>query len=289
MRMCNKYVVYTVPSPLNVQASPVCVSNNTSCTINVSWVVPTSSVMIAGFDVSWTGGPSGGIDYTSFDAAAGSSIQYQIPVTFGRSATVNIAVTTIAQNGQNSSTVSLLTTTPPPPLQYSTNYDWARLVLHDGGWARTPTNVAAVTQWMGSETNNISEWWTGGNPITSHINPLNDGLKSFGNCTYTGYSSGGLGTYNNLPCAADSVALALIAGAAGGVDRYGAIVAAFNNSSSSETLTQSGIQTIASAIWNSRWARSHYGNPHGSQWWGSNSGQVSTNPVPPVSAPSSLW
>ena len=75
----------------------------------------------------------------------------------------------------------------------STNFDWARLVLKDGGWAQSSNNITVITQWMDSEEP-VDDWW-------DRNNPLNNGLGSGG--------GEGLGSYSNLVVAAHYVALNL--------------------------------------------------------------------------------
>ena len=133
----------------------------------------------------------------------------------------------------------------------STNFDWARWVLKDGGWAQTSNNITVITQWMTSEEP-TDDWW-------DRNNPLNNGLGSGG--------GSGLGSYSNLLVAAHYVALNLEEGTAD----YGAIVADLKASAAPST--------TARAIWDSPWAASHYG--YGSAW---HSGSVAT-----VAAPGSAW
>jgi hypothetical protein len=133
----------------------------------------------------------------------------------------------------------------------STNFDWARWVLHDGNWPESSNNITVITQWMTSEEP-TSDWW-------DRNNPLNNGLGSGG--------GSGLGSYSNLLVAAHYVALNLEEGTAD----YGAIVADLKASAAPST--------TARAIWDSPWAASHYG--YGSAW---HSGPVAT-----VAAPSSAW
>jgi hypothetical protein len=133
----------------------------------------------------------------------------------------------------------------------STNFDWARWVLHDGMWPESSNNITVITQWMTSEEP-TSDWW-------DRNNPLNNGLGSGG--------GSGLGSYSNLLDAAHFVALNLEDGTAD----YGAIVADLKASAAPST--------TARAIWDSPWAASHYG--YGSAW---HSGPVAT-----VAAPSSAW
>ena len=133
----------------------------------------------------------------------------------------------------------------------STNYDWARWVLKDGGWSQTSNNITVITQWMDSEEP-VDDWW-------DRNNPLNNGLGSGGGA--------GLGSYANLLDAAHYVALNLKEGTAD----YGAIVADLKASAAPSV--------TAKAIEDSPWAASHYG--YGSAW---HSGPVAT-----VAAPRSAW
>ena len=80
-----------------------------------------------------------------------------------------------------------------PGTGLSTNFDWAGLVLEDGGWPNTSNNITVITQWMTSEEP-TSDWW-------DRNNPLNNGLGSGG--------GSGLGSYNDLSTAAYYVALNL--------------------------------------------------------------------------------
>jgi peptidoglycan hydrolase-like protein with peptidoglycan-binding domain len=133
----------------------------------------------------------------------------------------------------------------------STNFDWARWVLKDGGWAQTSNNITVITQWMASEEP-VDHWW-------DRNNPLNNGLGSGG--------GGGLGSYANLLIAAHYVAANLEGSAAD----YGKIVADLKASAAPSV--------TAKAIEDSPWAASHYG--YGSAW---HSGSVAT-----VAAPKSDW
>ena len=71
-----------------------------------------------------------------------------------------------------------------------TNYDWAKLVLLDGGFPITDANVTVMTRWMRQE-NGADDWW-------NRNNPLNNGLGSGG--------GGGTGTYASLVVAAQYLA-----------------------------------------------------------------------------------
>lgn len=131
-----------------------------------------------------------------------------------------------------------------------TNYDWAKLVLLNGGWPVTDNNVTVITRWMRQE-NYIDSWW-------NRNNPLNNGWGSGG--------GGGLGSYPSLEVAAENAAEALHSHPG-----YSEIVAAFASSAATEV--------TESAIWASPWASGHYAN--GSHWH--------YTPVPVVRAPSGAW
>jgi len=133
----------------------------------------------------------------------------------------------------------------------STNFDWARWVLHYGGWPESSNNITVITQWMASEEP-TSHWW-------DRNNPLNNGLGSGG--------GSGLGSYPNLLVAAQYVAKNLKEGTAD----YGKIVADLKASAAPHK--------TATAIWDSPWAASHYS--YGRDW---HSGPVAT-----VAAPRSAW
>lgn len=146
-----------------------------------------------------------------------------------------------------------LSATPLPPPGtpgHSTNYDWANVVLQDGGWPLSTNNVTVITHWMNSEEPS-STWW-------NRNNPLNNGLGSGGGA--------GLGSYADLLTAAHYVAVNLHGGSS-----YGAIVADLAASASPST--------TAAAIWDSPWASSHYG--FGASWH--------FGTVPTVAAPTSNW
>lgn len=134
-----------------------------------------------------------------------------------------------------------------PGTGLSTNYDWARLVLRDGGWPTSTNNVTVLTQWMGSE-NPPSNWWRGND------NPLDNGLGSGGGA--------GLGSYPNLHTAAYYVALNLTEG----TTDYGQIV--------TDLKASAAPGTTAAAIWDSPWAASHYG--YGSAWYSATAPTVKT-------------
>ena len=133
----------------------------------------------------------------------------------------------------------------------STNYDWAKWVLHDGNWPQSSNNITVITRWMTSEEP-TSNWF-------NRDNPLNNGYGCGG--------GSGLGTCANLLQAAHYVAENLILGQAD----YGAITKDFAASASPSTTAQ--------AIWNSPWASSHY--CYGGCWF---NGTAAT-----VAAPAADW
>jgi hypothetical protein len=130
-----------------------------------------------------------------------------------------------------------------------TNYDWAKLVLLDGGFPVTDANVTVMTRWMRQE-NGAKDWW-------NRNNPLNNGLGSGG--------GGGTGTYANLQVAAQYLAANLRR------PMFASIAADFDaNAPTAE---------IESAIWFSGWASGHYAN--GAHWH--------YTPVEVVTAPRGAW
>jgi hypothetical protein len=133
-----------------------------------------------------------------------------------------------------------------------TNYDWAKLVLLEGGWPQSDNNVTVLLRWMRQE-NGANNWW-------NRDNPLNNSFGAPG--------AGGTGRNPNLIVAAEHAAQALKRGAGGG---YGGIVSALAASASPDVTAQ--------AIWASNWSGSHYAN--GAHW--------STAPVPIVKAPAGAW
>ena len=144
-------------------------------------------------------------------------------------------------------------TPPPPPAKgRSTNYDFARLVLADGGWPQSANNVNVIVHWMASEEP-ISHWW-------DRDNPLN-------NSYHCGSSASGLGWCTSLTAAAHNIAANLN----GGPGDYGHITADLRASAAPSTTER--------AIWNSPWAGSHYG--YGRDFY---TGSVAT-----VAAPASAW
>ncbi len=164
----------------------------------------------------------------------------------------------------------------------STNYDWARLVLTDGGWPLTYNNVTVITDWMTSEEP-TSNWW-------DRNNPLNNGYGSGGGA--------GLGSYANLAIAAYDVAANLSYNPANPTSNtgnsglgYAAIVADFAASAP--------VTTTAKAIQYSYWAGGQYSkNPpcgpvkmpsvtcDGAKFY-NNSGTATA--VPTVAAPTTAW
>ena len=133
-----------------------------------------------------------------------------------------------------------------------TNYDWAKLVLLEGGWPMSDNNVTVLLRWMRQE-NGANNWW-------NRDNPLNNSFGAPG--------AGGTGRNPNLIVAAEHAAQALKRGAGGG---YAGIVSALAASASPDVTAQ--------AIWASNWSGSHYAN--GTHW--------STAPVPIVKAPAGAW
>ena len=144
----------------------------------------------------------------------------------------------------------------------STNYDWAKDVLSDGGWPQSANNVTTLTQWMSSETS-PSDWYNNNN------NPLNNGFGSGG--------GSGTGSYANLVSAADYAAQNLQTGSV-----YSQVVADFSASADPSTTT--------TAIIDSPWSCGHYSgstscNSNTSQWGAAfNHGSVGT-----YAAPASDW
>jgi hypothetical protein len=130
------------------------------------------------------------------------------------------------------------------------NFDWAKLVLLDGGWPTSDVNATVLTRWMRQE-NGANDWW-------NRNNPLNNGLGSGG--------GGGTGTYANLVIAAQKVADNLHKNPG-----FATIAEAFAVSAPS-AITEA-------AIWASPWASSHYAN--GANWH--------YTPVGSFTAPSSAW
>ncbi|HEU0256973.1 MAG TPA: hypothetical protein VFQ96_03945 [Microbacteriaceae bacterium] len=118
-------------------------------------------------------------------------------------------------------------------ITFSTNADWARLVLVDGGWPLTQENVDFMLRWMRQE-NGPQNWW-------NRNNPLNNGYGSGGGA--------GFGSYDNLKDAAHYVAANLQRG-------YPAVVQALKAGTSADRTAQ--------AIWASPWASSHYA--YGAHW-----------------------
>lgn len=134
-------------------------------------------------------------------------------------------------------------------VQGGTNFDWAKLVLLDGGFPVTEANVTVMTRWMRQE-NGANDWW-------NRNNPLNNGLGSGG--------GGGTGTYANLQIAAHYLAANLRR------PMFASIAAAFD--------ANAPTADIESAIWYSGWATGHYAN--GAHWH--------YTPVAAYTAPVSAW
>jgi hypothetical protein len=148
--------------------------------------------------------------------------------------------------------------TQNPGTGMSTDFDWATLVLEDGGWPTSSNNITVITQWMASE-NCIPTTSTCSYPWWNRNNPLNNGLGSGG--------GDGTGSYSSLVVAAYYVALNLEA------SNYGyPQIAADLAASDTPSVT-------ATAIQDSDWAASHYG--YGSGWHSS--------AVESIAAPASSW
>ena len=130
-----------------------------------------------------------------------------------------------------------------------TNYDWAKLVLLDGGFPMTEANVTVMTRWMRQE-NGADDWW-------NRNNPLNNGLGSGG--------GGGTGTYANLVVAARYLAANLRR--------------PMFSSIASKLDANAPTAEIEYAIWYSGWATGHYAN--GAHWH--------YTPVKVVKAPAGAW
>jgi hypothetical protein len=148
--------------------------------------------------------------------------------------------------------------TQNPGTGMSTDFDWATLVLEDGGWPTSSNNVTVITQWMASE-NCIPTTSTCPYPWWNRNNPLNNGLGSGG--------GDGTGSYENLVIAAYYVALNLEASNYG----YPQIAA--------DLAASAAPSATATAIEDSDWAASHYG--YGSGWHSS--------AVQSIAAPASAW
>ena len=129
------------------------------------------------------------------------------------------------------------------------NYDWARLVLLDGGFPVTDDNVTVMTRWMRQE-NGANDWW-------NRKNPLNNGLGSGG--------GGGTGTYATLQIAAKYLAANLRRSI------FSDIAAQFD--------ANAPTTTIEATIWGSAWAAGHYAD--GGHWH--------YTPVEVVKAPAGAW
>jgi hypothetical protein len=130
-----------------------------------------------------------------------------------------------------------------------TNADWAKLILIDGKWPMSSSNVTVILRWMRQE-NGPPNWW-------NRDNPLNNGLGSGG--------ASGTGSYPNLVVAASFVAKNL----------HRPIFATISSALAKSESTKS----VEKAIWASAWSTSHYMN--GTHW--------SDAPVPAVKAPDSAW
>jgi hypothetical protein len=111
-----------------------------------------------------------------------------------------------------------------------TNYDWAKIVLLDGGWPQTDANVTVMTRWMRQE-NGPDDWW-------NRNNPLNMG-------------NGGFATFPSLLASAQGVAHLIHSNP--GMAGIDAALAAGDDTAATE-----------SAIWNSNWAGGHYA--YGGHW-----------------------
>ncbi|GAA2089602.1 hypothetical protein GCM10009840_30340 [Pseudolysinimonas kribbensis] len=111
-----------------------------------------------------------------------------------------------------------------------TNYDWAKIVLLDGGWPQTDANVTVMTRWMRQE-NGVDDWW-------NRNNPLNMG-------------NGGFASFPSLLASAQGVAHLIHSNP--GMSGIAAGLAAGDDAAATE-----------SAIWNSNWAGGHYA--YGAHW-----------------------
>lgn len=138
----------------------------------------------------------------------------------------------------------------PQLAKHGTNYDWAKIVLLDGGWPVTDKNVTVITRWMRQE-NGANNWW-------NRNNPLNNGWGSGG--------GSGTGSYVSLLSAAQNAAEALHSHPG-----YAGIVAGFAGDAATEVTEH--------AIWASPWASGHYAN--GGHWH--------YTPVDEFQAPAGAW
>jgi len=111
-----------------------------------------------------------------------------------------------------------------------TNYDWAKIVLLDGGWPQSDANVTVMTRWMRQE-NGVDDWW-------NRNNPLNMG-------------NGGFASFPSLQVSAQGVANLIHSNP--GMSGIDAALAAGNDTAATE-----------SAIWASNWAGGHYA--YGAHW-----------------------
>ena len=71
-----------------------------------------------------------------------------------------------------------------------TNYDWAKLVLLEGGWPQSDNNVTVLLRWMRQE-NGAATWWNRDNPL---------------NNSYGAPGAGGTGRNSTLIVAAENAA-----------------------------------------------------------------------------------
>jgi RHS repeat-associated protein len=151
--------------------------------------------------------------------------------------------------------VDLGGTVTPPHAEPSTNHDWAKLVLADGGWPISQNNITVILQWMASEHSKINDWY-------HNDNPLDNGYHCGG--------GDGTGPCPNLVDAAQDVADNLMITKGAG---YGAIVSDLARSASPAV--------TARAIQASGWSTSHYYVDGHLAW--------RTSAVPTVTAPASAW
>ncbi len=111
-----------------------------------------------------------------------------------------------------------------------TNYDWARIVLLDGGWPQSEANVTVITRWMRQE-NGVDDWW-------NRNNPLNMG-------------NGGFASFPSLMASAQGVARLIHSNP--GMSGIDAALARGDDAAATEA-----------AIWASNWAGGHYA--YGANW-----------------------
>lgn len=142
----------------------------------------------------------------------------------------------------------------------STNFDWARTVLQDGGWPQSNNNITAVTEWMTGEEP-ASNWYNRNNPLNNSLNTT---------------STNGLGSYSNLLLAAQYVSDVLNGSS------YATVRA--------DLAASSAPATTATAIYDSPWSCGHYS---GSTTCNSNTAQWGLawnhGTVPVVAAPAADW